>query len=67
MSDLIMDFNKKYDDNYAFQNLFGDFEDILSDLNLFLLTEFNIWSRIIGLIQKCCLLDYIDMKDLYIY
>ena len=48
LGDFNLDFLKKHCINYANRNLFDDFDDVLSDLNLILMVNCTTWSRIVN-------------------
>ena len=58
MGDFNLDYNKVYDDNYSYKNLFDDFEDRLSMFNLVQMVNFVTWSRMVGSTVKLSILDH---------
>ena len=58
MGDFNLDYNKVYDDNYSYKNLFDDFEDRLSMFNLVQMVNFVTWSRMVGSTVKLPILDH---------
>ena len=57
--DFNLDYSQVYDVNYANNNLFKDFDDILSALQLVKIINFVTWSRLVGQI--------LDLQSLIIF
>ena len=60
MGDFNLDYNKVYDDNYSYKNLFDDFEDRLSMFNLVQMVNFVTWSRMVGPTVRSSILDHLN-------
>ena len=63
MGDFNLDYRKNNDDNYVHKNLFSDFDEILSDLNLIQMVDFITWSRVVGIELKESILDHIYTRS----
>ena len=49
LGDFNLDYSKINDDNYVHRNLFEDFDETLSNLNLIQIVDFVTWSRLVGI------------------
>ena len=63
LGDFNLDHLKKHCINYSNKNLFEDFEESLSDLNLIQIVTSTTGSRIVNDCLKESLLDHIYVKD----
>ena len=63
LGDFNLDFHKKHCINYANRNLFDNFDDLLSDLNLIQMVNCTTWLRIVNNCFKESLLGHIYVND----
>ena len=65
LGDFNLDYEKIFDDNYTYKNLFADFDEILSDFNLIQMVKFKFktWSRMVGPILRSSILDHVYVQD----
>ena len=63
LGDFNLDYEKVYDDNYAYKLLFEDFDNALSVFNLVQVVDFVTWSRLVGVTLRSSTLDHIYIKD----
>ena len=52
LGDFNLDYRRINDDNYVHKNLFADFDEALSNLNVIQLIDFVTWSRIVGCVER---------------
>ena len=63
IGDFNLNYEKVHDDNYAYKNMFVDFEEALGEFNMIQLVKFPTWSRIVGDSFRESILDHIYCKD----
>ena len=63
IGDFNLDYLKVNDVNYANKNLFEDFDEILSPLELVQVVNFVTWSRLVGTTLRSSVLDHVYIKD----
>ena len=63
MGDFNLNYAKKNNVGYKYENFFNDFDEVLFNMNLIQLINFPTWSRIVNNVLRESILDHVYVKN----
>ena len=63
LGDFNLDYSLKNNVDYRYANMYNDFDDVFSNVNLIQMVEFPTWSRIVNNVLRESILDHIYLTS----
>ena len=63
LGDFNLNYAKKNNVGYKYENFFNDFDEVLFNMNLIQLINFPMWSRIANNVLRESILDHVYVKN----